>query len=98
MIENGVMFQVFHWFSPADGSLWSWLMTQADVLAQQGVTGVWIPPAYKAAAGPHDQGYAVYDLFDLGEFDHKGAVRTKYGTKDQLIAAVKALRSKRTKT
>jgi alpha-amylase len=42
--------------------------------------------------GVNDVGYAVYDLYDFGEFDQKGTVRTKYGTKDQYIAAVKAVR------
>lgn len=46
-----------------------------------GMTAVWLPPAYKAADGSEGVGYAVYDLFDLGEFDQKGSVRTKYGTK-----------------
>ncbi|MCL2344159.1 MAG: alpha-amylase, partial [Firmicutes bacterium] len=33
----------------------------------------------------------AYDLYDLGEFDQKGAVPTKYGSKDELLAAIKAL-------
>ena len=41
-----------------------------------------------------DVGYSVYDLYDLGEFDQKGTVPTKYGTKDEYpLAAIKALRS-----
>ena len=31
-----------------------------------------------------DEGYATYDLYDLGEFDQKGTIRTKYGTKEEL--------------
>jgi alpha-amylase len=38
-------------------------------------------------------GYGVYDLFDLGEFDQKGSIRTKYGTKDEYVAAVAACRA-----
>ena len=38
-----------------------------------------------------DEGYAVYDLYDLGEFDQKGTVRTKYGTRHELEEAVAAL-------
>jgi alpha-amylase len=37
-----------------------------------------------------DVGYGIYDLFDLGEFDQKGSIRTKYGTKDEYIRAIKA--------
>ena len=47
------------------------------------MTAVWIPPAYKADE-QQDEGYATYDLYDLGEFDQKGTVRTKYGTKEEL--------------
>ncbi|PIG95994.1 hypothetical protein CS542_09695 [Pedobacter sp. IW39] len=30
-------------------------------------------------------GYDCYDLFDLGEFDQKNSVPTKYGTKDEYL-------------
>ena len=30
-------------------------------------------------------------LFDLGEFDQKGSVKTKYGTRNQFLNATKAL-------
>ena len=52
---------------------------------------VWLPPAYKCASGIHDVGYGVYDLYDLGEFDQKGTVPTKYGLKDQYLEAIDAL-------
>lgn len=53
-----------------------------------GITGVWIPPCTKALY-KDDVGYATYDLWDLGEFDQKGSVRTKYGTKEELQEAMK---------
>ncbi|MCS6812840.1 MAG: alpha-amylase [Cyanobacteria bacterium] len=87
---NGVMMQYFHWYIPADGSLWRELTTRAQELANVGITSVWLPPAYKGTGGAYDVGYGVYDLYDLGEFDQKGSVRTKYGTKDEYIAAIKA--------
>ena len=31
-------------------------------------------------------------MYDLGEFDAKGTVRTKYGPKEEYVQAVKALR------
>jgi alpha-amylase len=86
---NGVMMQYFHWYAPADGSLWRRLAEEAEALAAVGVTSVWLPPAYKGAAGGLDTGYGVYDLFDLGEFDQKGSVRTKYGTRDEYLAAIR---------
>lgn len=87
---NGAMMQYFHWYTPADGSLWQQVAASVEELAQLGITSLWLPPAYKGSAGGMDVGYGVYDLFDLGEFDQKGSVRTKYGTKDEYIAAIKA--------
>lgn len=88
---NGVMMQYFHWYTEADGSLWKQLENNASALAEAGITAVWLPPAYKGSAGGYDVGYGVYDLFDLGEFDQKGSVRTKYGTRDEYLAAIKAV-------
>jgi alpha-amylase len=87
---NGTIMQWFHWYLPADGRHWQTLKTQAAELAAAGITALWLPPAYKGVGGGMDVGYGIYDLFDLGEFDQKGSVRTKYGTKDEYIAAVQA--------
>lgn len=88
-LVNGTMFQFFHWYNPADGTLWNELKDKAPELARSGFTAVWLPPAYKGQGGGYDVGYGVYDLFDLGEFDQKGSVRTKYGTKAELLTAIK---------
>src|SRR5262245_6798651 len=88
---NGVMMQFFHWYNPPDGSLWNEAAGKASELAAAGFTGVWLPPAYKGTGGGQDVGYGVYDMYDLGEFDQKGSVRTKYGTRQQYRSAVKAL-------
>mgnify|MGYP002327397258 CR=1 FL=1 len=83
-MENGVMMQYFEWNLPNDGNLWKQLKEDASHLHEIGVTAVWIPPAYKADE-QQDEGYATYDLYDLGEFDQKGTVRTKYGTKEDVF-------------
>ena len=88
--QNGVMMQYFHWYLPDDGSLWNQVVEEAEELAKIGITSIWLTPAYKGTAGGMDVGYGIYDLFDLGEFDQKGSVRTKYGTKDEYIRAIKA--------
>jgi alpha-amylase len=85
---NGVMMQYFHWYCPEDGSLWNEVAEKASDLAKAGITSLWLPPAYKGTGGGMDVGYGVYDLFDLGEFDQKGSVRTKYGTKDEYVRAI----------
>jgi alpha-amylase len=89
-IYNGAMMQYFHWYTPADESLWKDLATNSSNLADAGFTSLWLPPAYKGFLGVNDRGYAVYDLFDLGEFDQKGSVRTRYGTRDEFLLGIKA--------
>ena len=82
------MLQAFHWYSPGDGSYWRALGARAPGLADAGFSALWMPPATKGVGGGLDVGYGVYDLYDLGEFDQKGSVRTRYGTKDEYCAAV----------
>lgn len=89
-MENGVMMQYFEWNLPNDGNLWNQLKSDAKHLHKIGVTAVWIPPAYKADE-QQDEGYATYDLYDLGEFNQKGSIRTKYGTKQQLKEMIEEL-------
>lgn len=86
---NGVVMQWFHWYIAPDGNHWKRLQDQTSDLAKAGITALWLPPAYKANGGGYDVGYGIYDLFDLGEFDQKGTIRTKYGTKDEYTTAVK---------
>lgn len=84
--------QFFHWYSPGDGQLWGEVAQKARSLAEMGLTDVWLPPAYKGANGGFSVGYDTYDLFDLGEFDQKGSLATKYGTRAALEQACSALR------
>ena len=90
MAINGVMMQFFEW-NLGPGFLWKQLKEQAGQLAEEGITSVWIPPAYKGMCGQNDVGYTGYDLYDLGEFDQKGTIATKYGTKEELLSAIQAL-------
>lgn len=83
------MMQFFQWYSSADGTLWEELAGKARELKESGFTGIWIPPCSKAMGGGNDVGYSTYDLFDWGEFDQQGGVRTKYGTKAQLLSAIR---------
>lgn len=88
---NKTMMQYFEWYLPNNCNLWNTIIQKANEFKKKGITSVWLPPACKSAGGINDTGYGVYDLYDLGEFNQKGTVRTKYGTKDEYIAAIKAL-------
>ena len=89
--NNKTMMQYFEWYLPNNCNLWKNIIKVAPDLHKMGITSVWLPPACKCAGGINDTGYGVYDLYDLGEFNQKGTVRTKYGTKDEYIAAIRAL-------
>ncbi len=92
MYQNITIFQFFHWYYSAEGNLWQHAAEQAPYIKSLGITDVWLPPAYKSALGLAEPGYAVYDLYDLGEFDQKGTVRTRYGTRDEYLKCIEAFR------
>lgn len=86
--QNETMMQYFEWYYPNDGSLWKSVRENVKELSELGITALWLPPACKAANGVNDVGYGIYDLYDLGEFDQKGTIRTKYGTKEEYLEAI----------
>ena len=90
-MNSGVILQSFEQQIPRDGSLWRTIGERAASFAKMGISAVWMPPMCKCAAGGGSLGYDTYDLYDLGEFYQKGSVRTKYGTKEALLAAIAAL-------
>lgn len=83
--------QYFEWYLPENGLLWERVAAQAAKLQEAGINMVWLPPAYKGANGAASVGYDVYDMYDIGEFDQKGSVATKYGTKASYEKAIHAL-------
>lgn len=83
-MNNGILFQGFEWFLPDNGNYYKDMLLKLDELENKGITAIWLPPVSKGTWS-NDTGYGPYDLYDLGEFDQKGTVRTKYGTKDELI-------------
>lgn len=84
------MMQAFEWDTPADGGYYKFLKENAKKIKDAGIDALWLPPMCKGG-GDQDVGYGIYDLWDLGEFDQKGTVRTKYGTKKELLEAIDEL-------
>jgi alpha-amylase len=82
-----------------ESDLWDFIAREgAETFYQDGFSHVWLPPTGKAFspdANDYNVGYAVYDHYDLGEFDQMSHVRTKYGTKGKLHEAVNALHARK---
>ncbi|GMA08339.1 hypothetical protein GCM10025886_14900 [Tetragenococcus halophilus subsp. flandriensis] len=87
MAENYVIMQAFEWYLENDGNYYKWLKEEVQKLSENGIDALWLPPLCKAT-NTDDIGYGIYDL---GDFDQKGDIRTKYGTVDELKAAIEAL-------
>ncbi len=85
---NGVMMQYFEWYLNCNKNLWNTVKKKGEELSRLGITAIWLPPAYKGIGGENEVGYGVYDLYDLGEFDQKGSIATKYGTKDEYLDTI----------
>jgi alpha-amylase len=77
----------FEWYVPDDHQHWKRLRKVLPDLKTTGIDNLWIPPGCKASS-PSGNGYDIYDLYDLGEFDAKGSVATKWGTKQELLDLV----------
>jgi len=93
---NGVMMQGFYWNVPTSttaGDWWQNLGSKAAELSTAGFTAIWLPPAYKGGGGL-DCGYGVYDRYDLGEFNQKGTIATRYGTLAHLTSAITSFHGK----
>ncbi|KAL5341192.1 glycoside hydrolase superfamily [Aspergillus crustosus] len=86
--DNSLIFQAFEWHVPADGQHWTRLQRALPGLQTIGVDKLWLPPGCKGM-DPNGNGYDIYDLYDLGEFDQKGATRTKFGTRAELQGLVR---------
>lgn len=89
---NGIIMQYFEWYMECEQNLWNNIKVQAKKLSELGITAIWLPPAYKGIGGANEVGYGAYDLYDLGEFDQKGSIKTKYGSKDEYLECIEVLK------
>lgn len=86
---NDVMMQAFYWDVPVnesakDGTWWNVLKTKASELKAAGITGIWTPCPAKGNWGIVDNGYGIYDHYDLGNYNQKGTVETRFGSRSEL--------------
>lgn len=83
-----VVLQGFWWDYWNNNYPFAWSNYLADLaprLRELGIDAVWIPPTIKNEGGPTAVGYAPFDHYDLGDKFQKGNVRTRMGTKDELL-------------
>lgn len=86
---NDVMMQAFYWDVPVnesakDGTWWDNLSGKAAELKSAGITGIWTPCPAKGNWGIVDNGYGIYDHYDLGNYNQKGTVETRFGSRAEL--------------
>lgn len=89
---NGIIMQYFEWYMDCKQNLWNDIAENAEKIANLGITAIWLPPAYKGINGKDEVGYGAYDVYDLGEFDQKGTIKTKYGSKEEYLNCIIALK------
>ncbi len=87
-IGSGVMMQAFYWNVPAGGTWWDHLNTKVADWSNAGFSSIWLPPASKAQNGPFSMGYDPYDYYDFGEYNQKGSIETRFGSKDELVSLI----------
>ncbi|KAK4951661.1 hypothetical protein LTR66_013836 [Elasticomyces elasticus] len=83
--QNPTMLQSFEWHTPPHH--YPRLLRILPALHDLGVTSLWLPPGCKGN-NFEGNGYDIYDLWDLGEFDQKWRRETKWGAREELDAVV----------
>lgn len=89
-LNKRVIYQCFSFCIPNiqsedDPAMYDMIKDIIPELSDVGITDIWWPPPYKALSlNVYQEGYAVMDRYDVGEFAQGKFTRTKYGTKAQL--------------
>ena len=96
--QNDVMMQAFYWDVPVDevnknGTWWDNLRLKSDAMKAAGFTGLWVPAPSKGNFGIIDMGYGVFDHYDLGNYDQKGTVETRFGSRSELEAMMAKMKA-----
>jgi len=84
--------QGFYWDVPGGGNWYNTMKANARGLRYMaggvGIDRIWFPPVSKAEGGGYSMGYNPYDYYDLGQYDQKGTVETRFGSQQELKAAI----------
>lgn len=95
-IGEGVLLQTFYWLSPEGGIWWDTINAKMDEFQEVGFESLWLPAAYKGASvtGSQSMGYEPYDYYDLGSYNQKGGVETRFGSENELRNLIQNANSK----
>ncbi len=85
---SDVMMQAFYWDVEPRGGWYNVISSKIDNWSEVGVGKIWLPAPGKGASGGYSMGYDPYDYFDVGEFDQKGTVETRFGSRAKLEALI----------
>ncbi len=66
---------------------WEEMIQKMPEIAEAGYTSLWLPPPAKASSA-FSVGYDLFDPFDLGDKNQRGTIRTRYGSKEELLRLV----------
>lgn len=90
--KSGTMMQGFWWDVPAGGTWYNTMKSKASGLANMaggyGIDVMWFPPVSKADNGAYSMGYDPYDYYDLGQYNQKGSIETRFGSQAELKSAI----------
>ena len=94
--QNDAMMQAFYWDLPVDdvnnnGTWWDNLSSKATGLKNAGITAIWVPSPAKGNFGIYDMGYGIFDHYDLGNYNQKGSVETRFGSRSELESMISAM-------
>lgn len=94
--QDDVMMQAFYWDVPVDqsnfdGFWWDSLASKAQAMNNAGFTGLWLPSPAKGNFGIVDMGYGIYDHYDLGNYNQKGTVETRFGSRSELESMINTM-------
>jgi alpha-amylase len=97
--QNDVMMQGFNFYVPVDianrnGTWWDNLAGKSQDIKEAGFTGIWTPPPSKALTGIEDVGYSISSHFDLGDYNQRGTIETRYGSRAELENMVRAMHAR----
>lgn len=91
--QSDVFLQGFYWNSTPGGIWYDSLARLAPRFATAGFGAVWFPSPAKGAAGGLSMGYDPYDHFDFGEYNQKGSIETRFGSREELIGVINTYHS-----